>query len=361
MSYIMYGSKLSYYSGKARAYLDWKGLDYEEVRASPEIYGEIILPRIGWPVIPVITGPDDEILQDTSDIIDTLEARHGGLSVFPDGPAQRLAALLFELWGDEWLVMAAMHYRWAYNQEFTYAGFGEMFAPEASTEEQIEIGRERAAMFEGSLPFLGVDARTVPGIEATYTRMLGQLDAHFSKHDMLFGDRPSIGDLGLYGPLYAHLYYDPESRKVMEEHGPKTAQWVRRMRDPRGQGGDFLAGDEVPDTLLPILNDQMSWQFPVLVSTAKALTEWAKDQSSGAEVPRAIGQHEFQIGDAKGERMIFPFNLWMLQRPLDYYRSLTGADKAAADAMLGRLESEQLSNFPNFPRLTRKDFKLVLA
>ncbi|MEL7130731.1 MAG: glutathione S-transferase N-terminal domain-containing protein, partial [Pseudomonadota bacterium] len=84
--YTLYGAKVSYFSGKARAYLNWKGVPYREVGATKDIYTDIILPKVGWPVIPVVAGPGDEILQDTSDIIDTLEARHGAPSVYPDGP-----------------------------------------------------------------------------------------------------------------------------------------------------------------------------------------------------------------------------------------------------------------------------------
>ena len=31
-------------------------------------------PRVGWPVIPVLTAPDDMTVQDTTDIIDYVEA-----------------------------------------------------------------------------------------------------------------------------------------------------------------------------------------------------------------------------------------------------------------------------------------------
>lgn len=358
--YTLYGADISYFSGKARSYLDWKGLHYEEVRANREIYESIILPKVGWPVIPVIMGPDEEVLQDTSDIIDTLEKRHGGASIYPEGPVQKLAALLFEVIGDEWLVIPAMHYRWAHNRDYAHQKFGEMSAPNKSPEEQRKIGKENAVRFEGALPFLGITPDTVPAVEASYLSFLDLLAEHFSSFDMLFGSRPSIGDFGLYGPLYAHLYLDPASGELMKEKAPAVAAWVERMRDATTGTGEFLADDDVPSTAKAVLLHQLRDFVPVLQSTATALTEWASDKSSGEEVPRALGPHAFKILDTAGNRMIFPFNLWMLQRPLDHLHGLDAAEKETGLRLLNEVGATSLAEL-EFPRLERRNFKLVLA
>lgn len=363
MTYKLYGAEVSYFTGKARAFMRWKGLDFEEILATREVYKDVILPRVGWPVIPVVTGPNDETLQDTSDIIDVLDARHDGPSVFPEGPVQKLAALLFELLGDEWLVLPAMHYRWKKNRDFAYLEFGKLSAPDAPEEEQFEIGKKLAVNFEGALPFLGIDETTGPEIETAYLRLLEQLEAHLAQHDYLLGSRPSIGDFGLIGPLYAHQYRDPASGEIMKRVAPKTAQWVERMQNPDAPlSGEFLPDDQVPETLLPILEDQFRDQFPVLASTAGALAKWSEDKASGDDVPRGLGMHQFQLGQAAGQRMMFPFNLWMLQRPLDRYRAMEGADKAKADELLSNIAgSEAFSAFPDFPRIERQNFKTVLG
>lgn len=359
--YTLYGAEVSYFTGKARAFLDWKGVDYEERVASREVYASIILPRVGWPVIPVMTGPDGETLQDTSDIIDTLDARLGGPSVHPEGPVQRLAALLFELIGDEWLVLPAMHYRWAYNRDFAYAEFGQLSVPEASPDEQFETGKANAVRFEGALPFLGITPETADAIEAAYLRFLDQFSAHLEAHPTLLGSRPSIGDFGLCGPLYAHLYRDPASGEIMKARAPLVARWVERMQAPDVLSGDFLPDDQVPQTLWPMLADQLADFLPVLASTASALSAWAADKPSGEPVPRALGPHAFKVGNAAGSRMIFPFNLWMLQRPLDHYWSLTEPERDAADTFLAAIGALEAFRSVRFPRLARQSFKLVLA
>ncbi|MEO1406396.1 MAG: glutathione S-transferase C-terminal domain-containing protein, partial [Pseudomonadota bacterium] len=191
-------------------------------------------------------------------------------------------------------------------------------------------------------------------------QLLDKLSDHFASHGMLLGSRPSIGDFGLYGPLFAHLYLDPASGELMKEKAPHVARWVERMRDAEAKPGEFLTDDEVPDTAIAILKDQLRDFLPVLVSTAAALTEWAKDKSSGEEVPRALGPHAFRIGEAEGNRMIFPFNLWMLQRPLDHLRALANEEIEAATSFLADIGASELVDL-SFPRLARQNFKLVLA
>lgn len=360
--HTLYGAEISYYTGKARAYFDWKGVPYTEELATREVYREVILPRVGWAVIPVVVTADGETLQDTTEIIDWFEARAPEPSVYPASPAQRLAALLLECYGDEWLKIPAMHYRWNYNEEELLFEFGRLSAPGASEAEQREIGAKRAGPFRGALPFLGVTPDMRGAIETSYEALLAELDAHFAAHAYCFGTRPSIGDYGLIGPLYAHNYRDPKSGEMMKAQAPHVARWVERMIDPpQARGGAFLAGDEVPRTLVPVLARMMREYLPVLEKTAHAFAAWAADKPPGTEIPRALGTHAFTLEGTAGERAIFTFDLWMLQRPLDYLRGLGGADRAAAATLLAACGGEALENFPAYPRIARENFKLVLA
>ena len=145
--YTLYGAEISYYTGKVRAFLQWKDLPFVEVPATGDVYRQVILPRIGFAVIPVLETPDGATLQDSTDIIETLDRQHGEPSVFPSGGVQRLASALLELYGDEWLLIPAMHYRWHHNREWALRAFGALNAPEASPEEQLELGTRRAAPF----------------------------------------------------------------------------------------------------------------------------------------------------------------------------------------------------------------------
>lgn len=362
MTYKLYGAEVSYYTGKIRGYMRWKGISFEEITTGRNEYINTILPRVGWPVIPVLITPEDKTLQDTSDMIDYLEVEEPGPSVTPNGAAQKLVAYLMELYGDEWLTIPAMHYRWNYNRDFAYTEFGSLSLPEGTREEQHVLGEQIGKPFSGALPPLGINEDTIPAIEKSYLSFLDEFSAHLERHPYLIGSRPSIGDYGLLGPLYAHLWRDPESGKIMKAHAPKVSEWVQYTHDPETKDeGDFLADDEVPETLIPILARQFREQFPVLEKTASALNDWAKDKTSGEEVPRNLGMHDFELEGVTSQRAIFPFNLWMLQRAVDVLETANPEEKARIEVFLRQAGGESLLAFPRFPRLVRSNFKLCLA
>src|SRR6185369_16246695 len=106
--YRVYGAEVSYFTMKARAAFRAKRLFIEELLATPRVYSEVIMPRVGMAFIPVVVTPEDETWQDTSDIIDALEQRHPELPLIPPTPVQRIAAYLWELYCDEFLILPAL-------------------------------------------------------------------------------------------------------------------------------------------------------------------------------------------------------------------------------------------------------------
>lgn len=344
--YILYGGELSLYTGKARAYLRYKGLDFEERTATREVYKDIILPRVGAAIIPVLVTDEDELVQDTTEIIDFLEARHPEAPVYPAGALQRLVALMLEFYGDEWLVIPAMHYRWSVLEdqyEFIMREFGALSAPGASAEEQVRIGEKISAPFRGSIGRLGITEETIPGIESAYADLLAQLDAHFTQYDFLLGSRPSIGDYGLIGPLYAHLGRDPVPKALMQQSAPHVYAWVQRMSRPSPRSGDFLANDLVPDTLLPVLETMCRDHLPDAVDVVRCNAEWLA-ANPGGSLPRSLGSHGFTTGGVQGERFIHSYSQWLFQRCLDHYQALSGEERYRADLLLtsvGGLEAMQ--------------------
>ena len=76
-----YAAEISYFSGKVRPALRYKGIHFTELL--PDVPG-VILPRTGLAFIPILVTPEDQTLQDTSDILDALEVR------FPSPPLYHL-------------------------------------------------------------------------------------------------------------------------------------------------------------------------------------------------------------------------------------------------------------------------------
>ena len=81
----IFGFELSPYSVKVRSYFRYKGIPHEWVLRGPatepeyQKYAKI-------PIVPLVVTPGDEGLQDSTPILDRLEAEHPDPSVHPEDP-----------------------------------------------------------------------------------------------------------------------------------------------------------------------------------------------------------------------------------------------------------------------------------
>lgn len=361
-TYTLYGMDISLYSGKARAYLRYKGVPLREVFPTLNVYRKFIIPRTGVRYVPVLHTPDDLVVQDTTAIIDHVEARHPTPAVYPDDPVQRLVALLLELYGDEWLLIPAMHYRWSYiadNGAELFPEWGRIVAPWAPRLLRHWLGQRLSRRFAGMLPMLGVHPHSLEAVEASYLAVLDDLNTHFTAHPYTLGGRPSLGDYGLIAPLYAHLGRDTHPRQLMQDRAPAVFDWVQRTHAGAPATGGWLPEGQIPDTLAPVLARQFTEQVPVLLDTADRLAAWAQRRDAGARVSRMIGTHTVTIEGVDCERAVIPYSLWMWQRAVDQYAALNDADRARADAVLP--DGGAALRVPLPQRVARVENQLVLA
>lgn len=361
--YTLYGTEVSLYSGKTRAYLRWKRIPFIEQLSTLEVYRDIIVPNIGRRVIPVLRTPEGEYLQDTTAIIDALEPRFPQPSVYPPTPAQRLVSLLFELYGDEWLVMPAMHYRWQRKREnllFILDEFGRTMRPQTPRLLRPFIGLLPALVFGGMYQnYFGIGRRMHAAVERSYEGFLDEFDAHLREHAFLLGARPSIGDFGLIAPLYAHLYRDPAPGRLMRARAPNVARWVERMQQPAGYDGPLLADDAIAPTLMPQLARIFREQVPVLLDTVQAVHAWCTTHVDADALPRVIGRHSFTLEGQRSERAIQPYSQWMFQRPALFYQGLAHADRARIDALFADIDGFAALAAPIPTRLAFERYRVV--
>ena len=216
-----YGAERSYFTGKARPALRAKRVYFEEILPTAEAYREI-LRRTGMIFIPVVVTPEDETWQDTSDIIDALEARFPEPALIPATPVQRIVSYLFELYADEFMLLPAMHYRWS--------------APESEKDARgafaaLSGDRETANRFAdqmaGSLPVLGVVEATIPAIEAHLGELLGHMESDPLRSELPARRADVAGRLRDDGALLRSPL--PRSRSR-----PDPAR-ARRAREPLGR------------------------------------------------------------------------------------------------------------------------------
>ena len=357
----LFGNEMSYFSGKARAYLHWKGLDFTEIAPTPEVMKAEILPHIGWPVIPVLKTEDGKYVQDTADIITYFEGRTGAPKALPETPLQLLVTYLIQLIADEWMTLPAMHYRWNHNEEWIYGEFGKNAFPDGTPDEQYEAGKKLGQRFKSFVPMLGITPETAPGIEKAYEQFLAYFSAHLEKLPYLLGTRASYADFAMIGPLYAHQYRDRFTGTHMKRTAPKVADYVERAIAGKGKDGEFVPNDDIPAPLLPILKTALGDFLPVLSKTLTGFTEWAQTADPKSEVPRGVGMVPFQTGGCEGMIAARTFPLFRLQDALDAYQIMLPSDKKRADALLKELGADALTKIRIEPRLTRRNYKLSLV
>ena len=345
-NYTLYGTPFSMYTGKAKSYLKYKNLPFEEVFSSASVFKNIIKPNTGVSFVPVVKTPDGQYIQDSSEIIESLEVQHPEKPVYPVTPKLRLVSLLLELYADEWLLIPAMHYRWNYkqNNSFLYKEFGRIVAPKMPAFIRGFLGKKVASQFKGYVPHLGITGNTIPAIEKWFEQeFLVALDQHLSEYQFVLGDVPSIADFAFYGPIGVHLMRDPYPAAMIKKLAPNVVDWVERMKDPSDFYGNFDEEDNIPETLEPILKDLFDNQWPVLEETSNLLSKWYARETNHihvgqpTKVPRKLGVHNFQFGNVEEKRTVMPFAQWMMQKPLEYYNSLWSDDQRKIEPFLKKV------------------------
>ncbi len=378
----------SYFSGKARAYLRYKecmgdlGAGFEDILATPELLMGLLVPATGSQAVPQVLTSDGTWVQDSSEIIDYFEGRHTKVPVVPsavDAPRQALASYLVELLADEWLVVPGFWERWHYSLdgvEPSHRGFNEqqwgaVFAAGATGSERRAAGQGLFEQMFGisqartnpkgvyaGLLHLGVTPETEQAWWASMERVLDRLDAHFDRHDYLLGGLPSLGDFGLMGPLYAHVFRDATTGFQLHTRHPLVAEWVERTNGTNslnarsyrqklyslGEGGELVArpatsdlgqwlpDDVLPETLAALVAVFFEEMWPVLKSTLERTAAFIASDAheQGSELPgktffadlpwleHQTGEgaltHAFEIGGVRARRMVAPIHVWKLQR-----------------------------------------------
>lgn len=269
--YRIFGAEVSPYSVKVRSYFRYKGIPHAWIVRDQAAMAEF-QKYAKLPLIPLVVAPDDRGLQDSTPILEHLEAEHPEPSVHPGDAAAAFVSVLLEEFGDEWGNKWMFHYRWA--REVDQASAAERIAktmmPGAEGDELAGIAsgiRERMVKRVG---FVGSSAQTAPQIEDSFREAIARLETHLSQRPYLFGARPAFGDFGLWGQIY-NASTDPTPGGILRDEAPAVMAWVERMLDPRAQG-DFEAWEALAPTLAPLLEEQVAGLFlPWSVANAEAI------------------------------------------------------------------------------------------
>ena len=360
---VHYGWKVSPYSAKTRSYLKHIGATVLDVEPSVLKLMRQIRPAVGAAVMPTIQKSDGSWLRDSSLIIDHYESLRTE-SITPECLVTAFASSLLEVFADEWLPMAALHYRWhsEENMQFALNDFARSGLPWLPKFIGRRVVRPFANKMRGYLPILGVNVHSVKGVEITARLTLDTLEKQLNKTSFIFGDAPTLGDFSLYGPLWAHLYRDPGSRYLFEET-PAVVDWLRRLTDGLPSPKVEVTFDEVPEALDPlfacIFEDQWAW----INTLVTAIDEYCDAHPDAKRVPRALGSARFQVRGIEGQRKLVTFVQWKAQRARRAYEACEGSADFWIRRVLRLDATADVSTVvtPIQNPLTMKDFAPVLT
>jgi len=321
----LFGSHISYYTGKLEAYLRYKEIPYRWLGAGLRLRrqvkqstGAAQLPALQLPL------PDGRWMTDTTPIIEWLEERIPEPAVIPHDPLLGFVSRLVEDYAEEWLWRPAMHFRWSYpadrvllSRRIVAEMTGEIPLP-AFVKRALIRRRQRHAYVQRD----GVCRETWDHVEGIYLKMLAHLEAVFAKRSFLLGARPTLADFGYFASIFRHFSQDPTPAEIMRRRAPAVFAWQARLWNARASTtrGEILSG--VPEDLDPIFSEIGSAYLPYLCANASA---WKAGRR----------RHDARIqGVHYRDLPVSQYRVWCLERLRAHYQALPGGPQAEARALL---------------------------
>lgn len=318
----VYGSRVSYYTGKLEAYLRYRGHDYTLLPT----YGHTreILAGAGTTQMPAVRLGDGRWMSDSTPIIGWLERDAAAPSIYPADPALGFLAFLIEDYADEWLWRPAMHYRWSYRLDREH--ISGLLADEQGAHRRAPRFLKRRGVARRQLHGFvlgdGVTDATRAHVEQGYLRALDALEAIFAERPFVLGGRPTIADFGLMGPMLRHFGQDPTPEEIMRTRAPGVYEWVARMWNARADGVDASLVEPGDARLHPLLTEAAETHLDQLRQNAQA---FADDATRFAQTIQ---------GQRYADLPVSRYRVWCLERLQAAARGLEAADAERVRAVL---------------------------
>jgi|GEM_PF-668062 len=348
----LFGWMASPYTAKVRSYLTYKNIPFKDNVPSVFTLNGKIKKDVGQLIMPVVYT-DQTPLQDSTVILQTFEQQHSERCINPDNPIQQFYNLILEMFADEWLPLAALHYRWNYpeNRAFIHKEFGKSALPYFPSFIQNYVAKVFGGKMSGYLPILGIKPHMEKPLEKNTLHILDALNTHLATHDFIFGPRPSLADFSLYGPIFAHLDRDPSPKNLVSQF-KHVKKWVDTLN------GDFAHiknSSEWPDTnetldsLKPLLDIWSQCHGPLIRQSIDAITQWynaldSDQKASEKKLPKFLGKASITLDGQNETRLNLTYGYWMWSRIHKHYSALTDTQKSQLKPLLQAWNIDDLLN-----------------
>lgn len=322
----VYGSAISYFTGKLEGYLRYKAIPYQRIAMTARHFNRTVPRMTGAAQMPAVELPDGRWMTDTTPILAWLESQRPEPAVIPRDPVQAFASRLLEDYADEWLWRPAMHYRWSHRPDaalLSHAIATEILAdvPAPVWLKRWMIRRRQHGRFvRGD----AVTPRTRGHVESIYLRTLAALEAVVSTRPFLLGDAPTLADFGFFGPMFRHFGCDPTASAIMRERAPAVYAWVARVWNARPSSDTPCLLPGVPADWTPLLEDVGAAFLPYLAANAEAWN--ARRRRFDVTIQ---GTRYVEVPTSR-------YRVWCLEQLRRHYDALSDAERSAARTILER-------------------------
>jgi len=322
----VYGSDISYFTGKLEGYLRYKEIPYERI-AITRRYWERVIPReTGVAQMPAVELPDGRWMTDTTPMIDWLETQWPEPAVVPTDPLQSFVSRLLEDYADEWLWRPALHYRWSYRGDALLLSrrivdevLPDLPLPGAMKRWFIRLRQQRRYV-RGD----GVTDRTRSHVESIYLKTLAHLEAILATRPFVLGEVPTLADFGFFASMFRHFGLDPTPSAIMRTRASAVWEWVARVWNARASrtGGALSAG--IPTEWGPVLDEIGEAYLPYLCANAEARK--AKRRRFDVTIQGVVYEH---LPTSR-------YRVWCLERLRSHFDALADTPRREVRALLER-------------------------
>ena len=143
---------------------------------------------------------------------------------------------------------------------------------------------------------VGCSRENFPLIEESTRAVLQALEDHVVNEHYLFGSRPSLAELGIYGQL-SQLGVDPTAQAMMRADYPYTFRWLLHIDDMSGIEGKWDSPDQPFKPVVGKLLEQVGTVYaPFLLANTAAME--ADEETFRIEAmgkPYSQGTFKYQI------------------------------------------------------------------
>ena len=163
----------------------------------------------------------------------------------------------------------------------------------------------------------------------------------------VFGEIPSLADIGLSGPFYRHFALDPVPLKIIRNEAPSILNWLDALQTTQLKNTEHGYIEELPADLNPLLEEIGKVYLPYLCKNVDAVRSGKK-------------YFEFKSGELNIRKARFSqYRVWCLKEMRDRFHSLAKEDQGSVEKMLRKFDCwEPLWTHKKLPLESKQEEKL---